>query len=302
MNLPLPHPASLRLLSLLLLASCATTAPSTAPTADADPADTASDASETPDAPVTADSQQAADAAVTQDTTAPDIGPVWVPGNRKLSGAAFFFDATGVGAIDQQKDVTGATAYLLDFPEIQQPVAADGSFTFTGLPQDADFTVAVIHPDYFPSLSPVIHIGQEDVKDVNFQVVTQFIAVYLGVSMGFDSSDPTRCQMVVTVTAMGETQGLWWAPGEPGATVTVEPAVTAEHGPFYFNTSVLPDKSLTMTSTDGGVLVAGAKPGLYTWTAHKDGMTFSTQRLRCEGGWLTNGAPPFGLQASKNGG
>ena len=223
---------------------------------------------------------------------------MWIAGNRKLSGAAFFFDATGVGAIDQQKDVTGATAYLLEFPEISQPVAPDGSFTFSGLPEGGEFTVAVVHPDYFPSLSPVITIGATDVKDVNFQVVTRLIAVYLGVLVGFDSTDPTQCQMVVTVTAQGDSQNLWWAPGEPGVTVTTEPAVTAEHGPFYFNTTVVPDKSLTMTSKDGGVLIAGATPGIYTWTAHKDGVAFSTQRLKCVGGWLTNGVPPLGLQAT----
>ena len=30
-------------------------------------------------------------------------------------------------------------------------------------------------------------------------------------------------------------------------------------------------------------------------------MTFSTQRLKCVGGWLTNGVPPLGLQAAKIG-
>ena len=233
------------------------------------------------------------------DTTSADTGPIWVAGNRKLSGAAFFFDATGVGAIDQQKDVTGATAYLLEFPNVVTPVAADGSFTFSGLPEGGEFSVAVVHPDYFPSLSPVITIGKSDVTDVNFQVVTRLIAGYLGALMGFDATDQTQCQMVVTVTAMGESENLWWAPGEPGATVTTEPALSPEHGPFYFNTSVVPDKTLAMTTKDGGVLIAGAQPGTYTWTAHKAGVTFSSQRLKCVGGWLTNGVPPLGLQAGK---
>jgi hypothetical protein len=230
-----------------------------------------------------------------------DSGPVWVAGDRKLRGAAFFFDATGVGAIEQQKDVTGATAYLLEFPDVATPVALDGSFTFSGLPEGGEFTVAIVHPDYFPSLSPILTIGHSDVTGVNFQVVKQLIAVYLGTMMGFDPSDPTQCQMVVTVTAKGDSQALWWAPGEPGATVSIEPALTPEHGPFYFNTSTVPDKTLAMTTKDGGVLIAGAKPGVYTWTAHKDGVAFSSQRLQCVGGWLTNGVPPFGLQALNGG-
>lgn len=228
-----------------------------------------------------------------------DAAPVWVPGKRKISGGAYFFDAKGVGAIELQKDVTGATAYLLEFPNVQQPIAKDGSFTFDGLPEGGEFTIAVVHPDYFPSLSPIISVGDHDVTDVNFQVVTQLIAAYLGALVGTDPYDPTQCQMVVTVTAQSDNQGTWWATGEPGATVTTEPAVAAEQGPFYFSESTVPDLSLKMTTSDGGVLVGGAKPGIYTWTAHKDGKTFNTQRLKCVGGWLTNGVPPFGLQAAK---
>lgn len=255
---------------------------------DAQPGDAAG-----PDAATdVASDATAADAAV------PDAGPVWVAGKRKLSGGAYFFDAKGVGAIELQKEVTGATAYLLEFPEVSQPVAKDGSFTFEGLPEGGEFTVAVVHPDYYPSLSPIIAIGAKDVTDVNFQVVTHLIAAFLGARMGADAYDPEQCQMVVTVTAQSDNQGTWWAVGEPGATATIEPALAPEHGPFYFNTSTVPDKALTTTTTDGGVLVAGAKPGIYTWTAHKEGMTFTTQRLKCVGGWLTNGVPPFGLQAT----
>ena len=48
-------------------------------------------------------------------------------------------------------------------------------------------------------------------------------------------------------------------------------------------------------ATDGGVVVVGVPPGVYTWTGHKDGVTFSELRLRCEVGWLTNGVPPYGM-------
>ena len=235
----------------------------------------------------------------TADMAGTDAAPVWIAGKRKLSGGAYFFDAKGIGAIELQKEVTGATAYLLEFPSVSQPVSKDGSFAFEGLPEGGEFTVAVVHPDYYPSLSPLITIGDHDVTDVNFQVVTHLIAAYLGALVGADAYDPNQCQMVVTVTAASDNQGTWWATGEPGATVTTEPALTPEHGPFYFSEVTVPDKSLTTTTSDGGVLVAGAKPGIYTWTAHKAGVTFSSQRLKCVGGWLTNGVPPLGLQAGK---
>ncbi len=230
-----------------------------------------------------------------------DAAPVWVPGNRKISGGAYFFKAEAVGAIQLQKDVTGATAYLLEFPDIKQPIAADGSFTFSGLAEGAEFTIAVVHPDYYPSLSPVIAVGDKDVTDVNFQVVTKVIATYLAAVVGFNAYDPSQCHMVVTVTAMGPDQATWWAPGEPGAVASIDPPLPSKHGPFYFNTSTLPDKTLTATTTDGGVIYAGATPGTYAITAKKEGLYFWPQKLRCVGGWLTNGVPPLGVQASKAG-
>lgn len=298
----------LALMMGVLTIGCASSQPTDATPADASgqelssaPADASSSDSTLSD--TTAQDATTADAtsvdAPSTDGPLADTSPLWVAGKRKLSGGAYFFDAKGVGAIELQKDVTGAVAYLLEFPEIKQPVAKDGSFSLDGLPEGGEFTIAVVHPDYYPSLSPVIAIGSADVTDVNFQVVTHLIAAYLGAVVGFDAYDATQCQMVVTVSSMSDSQGTWWAPGEPGATATIEPPLPAQHGPFYFNTNVIPDKALAMTTTDGGVLVGGAKPGIYTWKAHKEGLKFSSQRLKCVGGWLTNGVPPFGLQASK---
>lgn len=244
-----------------------------------------------------------ADSGKTTDASEGDaggVGRVWVPGDRVLSGGAFFFDAKGVGAVEQQMAVTAAEVYLLEYPEVRQPVAEDGSYAFEGL-SAGEYTVALVHEKYYPSLSPTVTVADADVSGVNFQAVTYTIAAVLAGMVGANPKDPKQCQMVVTVTAMGKHQGVVWAPGEPGATVTVHPAVPAAQGPFYFNESVLPDKSLSATTTDGGVIVAGAKPGTYSWTAHKDGLKFNTLKLKCVGGWLTNGAPPFGLQASLDG-
>jgi len=276
--------AAALLLGLLFVSGCSDDAGAPATEADAIPVDDA-----------------AADTGIdTAAGTAPDAD-VSIKGERKLSGTIFFFDATGVGAVDLQKGVTGAEVYLLEHPDDRQPVAADGTYTFADNAA-GEYTVALVHPDYFPSLSPIIEVGDQDVEEVNFQAVTHFIATFLAAVVGAKPADKTKCQMVATVTAIDKNQRRYWAPGEPGATVTVDPPVPAIQGPFYFGTNVVPDKKLEATTTDGGVIVAGAKPGLYTWKAHKDGLIFTTQRLRCVGGWLTNAAPPFGLQASQPGG
>ena len=88
-----------------------------------------------------------------------------------------------------------------------------------------------------------------------------------------------------------------WAPGEPGAVVTVSPPISPEQGPFYFNTQVVPDQSRSNTSKDGGVIVIQANPGTYIWEAHKEGLVFNSLLMTCIGGYLTNGSPPYGMQA-----
>jgi hypothetical protein len=62
-----------------------------------------------------------------------------------------------------------------------------------------------------------------DLSDVNFQVVSRRVATLAAALLGADAEDASRCQMALTVTAAGADS--IWAPGEPGATVTLDPPV-----------------------------------------------------------------------------
>jgi hypothetical protein len=234
------------------------------------------------------------------DDTAEDTGaaedPTLPDGERAVSGKAWFFDAEGVGQISEVLDVEGAEVWLLEDPSRRQVIEPDGLFRFEDLPEGAQVTVALSHPDFYPSLTATLPIGEDDVEGVTFQAVSWTIAEFLSALVGVDAHDPEVCSMVVTVTAISDNQQSVYAVGEPDVTVTVSPAPPSEAGPTYFNTSVLPDQSLLSSTTDGGVIVAGVTPGTYTWTGHKDGYTFRELTLRCEGGWMTNGSPPWGLQ------
>ena len=108
--------------------------------------------------------------------------------------------------------------------------------------------------------------------------------------------DASRCQMVTTVTRVGKSIYTPGAHGEDAVTVTLDPPLPAEQGPIYFNSSVLPDRSLVQTSDDGGVLFIQVPPGDYTWTAHKAGAVFSRVKMKCRAGYLVNASPPKGLQ------
>ena len=79
--------------------------------------------------------------------------------------------------------------------------------------------------------------------------------------------------------------------------MTTSPELPAEHGPIYFNASVIPDPSLTETSEDGGALYIQVPPGEYVWTAHKAGTMISRIKQQCRVGFLVNASPPWGLQA-----
>ena len=169
-------------------------------------------------------------------------------------------------------------------------------FRFDGLHPGQAATVAVEHPDFQSTLTATFSLGDEDLEGITQQIVSRRIGEFLAALLAADADDPARCQMVTTVTAMGPNQSSVYAPGEPGATVTIAPEVPPALGPVYFNTQVLPERALSETTTDGGVIVAGAEPGVYRWRVHKEGVSFTELSLTCVGGWLTNASPPYGLQ------
>ena len=78
--------------------------------------------------------------------------------------------------------------------------------------------------------------------------------------------------------------------------VSVDPPLSKEVGPIYFNSEVRPDRTLVQTSDDGGVLFVNVPPGTYTLTGTKAGAVFTTLKMKCEAGWLVNASPPWGLQ------
>jgi len=240
------------------------------------------------------------DTAADDDTVGDDDTLPWGDGERAVSGNAYFFDMPEFGQIELMTDVLGAEVYVFEAPQLSATLdpADDFAFRLEGVPEGAEVTLALTHPDYFPHLTATWPVGADDLDGLTFQAVT-IALVELGTSVfGVDPYEPGVCQMATTVTAISDSQDSVWAVGEPGATVTLDPPVPPEAGPMYFNELVLPDLTLTETTSDGGVLVVGAEPGAYTWTGHKEGLEFRPLTLHCEEGWLTNASPPWGMQAS----
>jgi hypothetical protein len=82
--------------------------------------------------------------------------------------------------------------------------------------------------------------------------------------------------------------------GEPGVRMRLEPDPGVD--PIYFNEDVRPDRSLSQTTLDGGVLWLNVPPGTYTITGEQDDPELEVvpRQVECLAGELINLNPPMG--------
>lgn len=215
-----------------------------------------------------------------------------------VGGHAFDFGAGGT--------IEGATISVLEQPELSTTTLADGSWTIEGLRVGDEASFVLDHADYAPIQTGTHAMPEGGIDNMTFQAPTYDMYELLATFVDVDPApNPDYCQIATTVTRRGnslydETPGTH---GEPGATVTIEPARGI--GPVYFNLSdyktIWPDWDLTETTDDGGVLFLDLPPGDYTLTAHKDGTVFAQTVHKCRGGVVVNASPPWGLQALEGG-
>lgn len=207
----------------------------------------------------------------------------------RISGDAIPFDKGPDGRI------SGAKISVLERPDLTMTTGTDGHFEFTGLAAGSEATLVLEHPDYHLIQTGTFTVDA-DIERVTFQAVTHGIYKALSLVVGITPDEASSCQMVTTITRIGKSIYDPGAHGEADVTVTLAPALSAEHGPIYFDSSVVPDKTLTRSSDDGGVLYVQVPPGNYTWTATKAGATFAPVKMKCRPGVLVNASPPKGLQ------
>jgi len=224
------------------------------------------------------------------DAGAPDVVVERAPGPLSVRGKVFAF------AGNQKTDVTDAHVFVVEYPYLEDVVGRDGEFEIGGLYAGDEVTLAMEHPDFHPTQTETLTLGDEDIEHLTFQAPDPFVFNGLALILGF-KPDESKCQMVTTVTNVGGTLYGGDERGEEGVVVKLDPALPAEQGPVYFDSNVIPDRSLTETSRDGGVLFTQVPPGEYTWTGSKPGKAFRQVRMKCRAGWLVNASPPFGLQA-----
>lgn len=226
---------------------------------------------------------------------ASETGPADTAGAAAVavSGDAFAFTLPGTpyGLID------GATVSILEQPELSVQTDAMGHYVLPAVPAGSEATFVIAAEGFPLAYTKSFTIPDSGTLErVTFQVPDEALFAALASLLAIEV-DPAACQIVSTVTRVGKSIYDAGAHGEAGATVTLEPAIPAEHGPVYFGADVIPDRSLTETSEDGGVLYTNVPVGTYVMRAQKDGVTFEETTMKCEAGVLVNASPPYGLQA-----
>lgn len=206
-----------------------------------------------------------------------------------LSGVAYTFNTPD--------PVVGAQIRLVEVPDALATTAADGSWTLT-VPARAELTPYVTHADHVTMHLQTFELdGRQAIERVYFQMVEPAVFDTLALVLGV-TPDPAKCQVASTVSEKAiqtMTFAEFKAHGAHGvadATVTLAPA---EADVVYFNEQVIPDKSRTTTSRDGGVVWTNVPPGRYTITVAHPTKTFAPVVFVCEAGRFINANPPQGL-------
>jgi hypothetical protein len=240
-----------------------------------------------------------------------------------MGGIAWGFTLPGAGGYDR---IVGATVSILEMPGLTTTTNEDGEFTIEGVPSGTDATFVLEHEDYPLAQTKTHTVPTSDVTDLTFQVPNNGLYALIEIGLAI-TSDPNKCQMVSTFTRYGKTIGDSGPHGQAGAVLDIEApdGATIEEGPIYFNEDVLPDRSRTYSSLDGGVLILNADPGEYTLRAscvsdpdlvqefleeypaeedpdddlrcQTEEVQFESVRMKCRAGVFLNASPSYGLQA-----
>jgi hypothetical protein len=240
-----------------------------------------------------------------------------------MGGIAWGFTLPGQGGYDR---IAGANVSVLEMPELSTTTNDQGEFTIEGLPSGSEATFVLEHESYPLAYTKTHTVPDTDLGDLTFQVPNDDLYAAIELLLGI-RTDPGKCQMVSTFTRHGRTIGDPGHHGQAGAVLGIEAPDGAEiaEGPIYFGDDVIPDRSRSYGSLDGGVLILNADPGDYRLSAEcvsepdlvddflaeyppqtypdedlrcqTEEVQFESVRMKCRPGVFVNASPSYGLQA-----
>ena len=215
-----------------------------------------------------------------------------------LTGTAYAFD--------NQIPIAGATIRVAEIPGATATTGADGTYDLR-VPAHARVTPYIEAAGFHGIYLQTFLTRGDNIRRVNFQVpsvgIYHALAALLGVELD-ENDNPKNCVVVSTVSTVAirdlsfEDFIGFGAHGVAGATASAKPALP---DPIYFNSSVIPDRTLTATSDDGGVVWLDVPPGVHRFSARHPSDRFASFIATCEPGRLVNANPPQGLYQLKPG-
>jgi hypothetical protein len=230
-----------------------------------------------------------------------------------ISGRAFVFNHMDTG-------ISNATIKVREFPKLSATTDELGDYTLR-VPNDAnvtpyiesggpaDLTTRNIDGEVTGTRSNVhwneidlqtFHTRGQNIENANFQ--TPQDAEYDGLKAllsvpAREDGRPEKCAIVTTASAR-DVRGVdfrtYWLNtphGVPGATSQEFPAID---GPVYFNEHVIPDKTATASSEDGGIIWPIVPTGTYRITTTSPDARFASFLATCKPGRIVNANPPWG--------
>ena len=197
------------------------------------------------------------------------------------------------------RDLDVSFAYEKDHypPEIEALV-----FPETGLPEGWDKSVIK---------SNVHTIASADITDLAMQMPDELFLYAAKTQLETQITQLTGVAYAlqnIAVATVGKTWASIYDPalphGDEGAAVTIEPAPPSPlSGPIYFDETVTPNPTLTVTSIDGGVLFNNLLPGVQSITAVKAPFEYDTIQFAVVPGFkLYVASPPHSIQGSNTSG
>ena len=210
-----------------------------------------------------------------------------------ISGRAYVFNHSEQG-------IAGATIRVRELPKLAATTDAKGDYELD-VPDDTNVTPYIEPPDGYHQIDlQTFHTRGKPLENANFQTPADAeyngLAALLQVPLGPDGR-PEQCVIVTTASARNvrgvdfDTFRERTPHGVAGATARTKPALP---GPVYFNESVIPDRSRTETSGDGGIIWTEVPEGAYRVITEHPATGFASFLATCEPGRIVNANPPWG--------
>lgn len=200
--------------------------------------------------------------------------------------------------------IPGATVRIAELPNVGTTAGPDGSYELE-VPDGTKVTPYAEAEGFYPIYLQTFVTAGRDIERVHLQM-PQFgtykgLAALLEVQLD-ENDNLVNCGLVSTFNTEKvrdlsfEEYSSFGAHGVAGATASTEPPL--EQGAIYFRPTPafpIPDRALTESTIDGGVLWTEVPTGVYRVSAQHPTTRFGDFIADCRPGRLVNANPPHGL-------